>query len=344
MNTVRLAIILAEPRRSVLICDPSKDKTEQREQRCPPRQQVSITAPRVGPGRTACPSTTMLAALGQHPCSSVVADQYTCTCKCCSTSTCPNYFEGFFPALLMSNVGSPDACTNRMCRFMYKEQCPVEGAGEVYSGSYLEVDCPPPPPPTLCASGNLEQSCDCTCCTNNECSSQQLRQLPVAEGTACGPEECAAAFSECTIGSTDQQARVVARLTELSPCKPAAPPPTLPPSPHGPPNLPRPSEDSNGLGAPVWLVVLPPLLCVLLLAVSAFSAYIIKRETRGNPVFHEIESIQPPRRPSQSNRAVEPIQSPPASSTTTEVEIGSAKSTAKSTTPRAGAAVAARSC
>jgi hypothetical protein len=60
---------------------------------------------------------------------------------------------------------------------------------------------------------------------------------------------------------------------------------------------------------------------VLLLAVSAFSAYIIKREKRGNPVFHEIESIQAPRRPSQSNRAVEPIQSPPASSTTTEVEI-----------------------
>jgi hypothetical protein len=53
------------------------------------------------------------------------------------------------------------------------------------------------------------------------------------------------------------------------------------------------SEDSEGLGVPVWVIILIPVLVMLLLGVSTFVVYIINREKRGKPVFQNIEATQP---------------------------------------------------
>ena len=261
------------------------------------------------------------------PCSSVLAGKYSCTCRCCHADACPNYFEGSFPAQIYSNTGDPAICTEWACRRLFGEHgatsCPGQNeGGEVYPGTWLNVDCPPPSPPAppaLCSDGNLDQSCDCTCCTDDECSSRVLRQLPMVGTATCTPESCAAGFSECSLGGSNQQALVVARLNnDLPPCEPAAPPPEppyppprspfAPPSPTSPPlpsPLPSPpssplesvgaalSEDSEGLGVPVWVIILIPVLVMLLLGVSTFVVYIINREKRGKPVFQNIEATQP---------------------------------------------------
>ena len=239
------------------------------------------------------------------PCNSLIAGRYSCTCRCCFDNTCPNYFEGSFPAQVYSNVGDPGVCNEWVCRRYFGEAfsesgglsaCPGQGmGGEVYPGSLLNSYCPPSPPPmppmapALCAAGTLTRGCECSCCTNEDCSITSTQQLPILEGTdsssSCSPTRCAAELPGCAMQSNDAQPRVIARLTELSPCDPASP--MVPPAPPPSPDSPLAAKADTAL--PLWVTVTIPLLAILLLAFCAFVVFIRHRERKGKPVWTTLE-------------------------------------------------------